>query len=89
MHLSGTEDLETWPESLHLFPHELPHADALFPERKSTARVCKALRECYPEDEVLMRFAAFVEAAAQSNPAVLFSREITFECPDGNQGFLD
>ena len=84
MHLSGTEDLDTWPECLHRFPYALPHEDAIVPECKSTAKVSEALRKYYPKDEVLMRFADFVDSASQSDPAVMFSYDITNNCPDGD-----
>ena len=77
LHLSGTEDVETWPDDLQYFVFNLPHADAVSPEMKSTSRVYKALRKHYPEDEVLMRFADFVESAGRSDPSVMFSYKLT------------
>lgn len=79
-HLSGCEDPETWPDSLRRFPWDLPRADATFPEYQTIeniAKVCKALRKYYPDDEVLMRYANFVESEAQSNPSVMFSVKYT------------
>lgn len=88
MHLSGTEDLETWPESLQRFPWKLPREEALFPERQSIPKVCKALRKHYPDDETLMRFADFVESVGKSDPSVVFDLDFSSTCPDGNQGCL-
>lgn len=79
-HLSGSEDLETWPASLSRFPWDLPRVDRLFPEnnrRESITEVCQALRKYYPEDEVLMRFADFIESEGQSDPSVMFSVNYT------------
>lgn len=82
-HLSGTEDLDTWPESLRDFPWQLPRTNRTFPEYnspKSITKVCKALREHYPEDEILMRFADFIESEGQSAPSVLFSLNYISTC---------
>ena len=82
-HLCGSEDLDTWPESLRDFAWKLPRADRLFPENnspKSITKVCEALRKYYPADEVLMRFAEFIESEGQSDPSVMFSLNYTSTC---------
>ncbi len=45
-----------------------------------------ALRKYYPDDEMPMRFADFIESAGQLVPSVMFSYKISFDCPDGNKG---
>ncbi|KAL3144451.1 hypothetical protein ABBQ32_004196 [Trebouxia sp. C0010 RCD-2024] len=89
-HLTGSDTYsETWPRPLRLFAYYLSRPASSF--RPTVPETVSNLRKYYPEDQVLMQFARFLESAIKDDPDVTFTHEYKHalipRCPDGSRSF--
>ncbi|KAL3154900.1 hypothetical protein ABBQ38_011437 [Trebouxia sp. C0009 RCD-2024] len=89
-HLTGSGAYsETWPKPLRLFSYYLSRPASSF--QPTVPEIISNLRKYYPEDQVLMHFARFLEAVIKDDPDVTFTyeykRALIPRCPDGSRSF--
>ncbi len=87
-HLSGMPS-DTWPKPLRMFSFSLPEPRSRYRSCQSTTpEIIASLRQHYPEDDVLMRFADFLDSAIRDDPKVTFEtsyeQKLLPRNPDGS-----
>ena len=92
-HLTGTgDDSETWPKPLRKFVYYLPDKRPASSYLPTVPEIISNLRKYYPEEQVLMELASFLESAVKDDPNVTFTQtpKSAFipRCTDGSRNFF-